>query len=61
MTKEIKNNDQDQKSLQYINPIQNMAVDVFVMYQQYWKKQQQTTLEYWTQILKTTYNPWDVK
>ena len=61
MTEEIKSNDHDQKSLQYINPVQNMAMDVFVMYQQYWKKQQQATLEYWTQVLKTTYNPWDFK
>jgi hypothetical protein len=61
MTEEIKHNEQDQKSLQYINPVQNMAMDVFVMYQQYWKKQQQATLEYWTQVLKTTYNPWDFK
>jgi hypothetical protein len=65
MPNEIKNDNQEtvtrNESLNYINPVQNMAVDVFMIYQEYWKTQQRATLEYWTQVLQNAYNPWNIK
>jgi hypothetical protein len=65
MTDKIKNDNQEtvtrDESLNYINPVQNMAVDVFIIYQEYCKKQQKATLEYWTQVLQNAYNPWNTK
>ncbi len=40
------------------NPVQAMAYNVFKMYNDYLKQQQQATLQYWTEIIKLTYNPW---
>lgn len=43
---------------QFNNPVQDMTYAVYKMYQDYWKQQQQATLQYWTEIIRTTYNPW---
>ncbi|CAB4138160.1 hypothetical protein UFOVP328_353 [uncultured Caudovirales phage] len=43
---------------QFNNPAQDMAYAVFKMYQDYLRQQQQATLQYWTEIVRSTYNPW---
>jgi hypothetical protein len=45
----------------YFNAVQKMAFDLYTIQQEFSKKQQQATLEYWTQVLKNTYNPWNFK
>jgi hypothetical protein len=41
-----------------MDPIQNMVYSVFKMHQDYCKQQQQATIQYWTDIIRATYNPW---
>jgi len=59
------NNKKETESLvmseNYFNAVQKMAFDVYTIHQEFCKKQQQATLEYWTQVLKNAYNPWDFK
>jgi hypothetical protein len=52
-----KNEQQSAESTPF-SPAQNMSLAIFKMYQDYWKQQQQATLQYWTEIIKSTYNPW---
>lgn len=47
-----------EQDIKQINPVQGMNYDLYRIYHDYWKNQQQVWLEYWTQIIKNTYNPW---
>ena len=47
------------QSTNYTDPVQNMAYDVYRLYQEYWKTQHQALLQYWTTAIKNTYNPWN--
>lgn len=55
MTEEIKTPSTESS---FNNPAQDMAYAVFKMYQDYWRQQQQATLQYWTDIINSTQHPW---